>query len=193
MAVLSSVLLLGSILLSFAENGYALSLPLSVTQTITAVTLVAMASGMPLSEQTTRGVRKTDTPTVQPDQECIPPVGYIAIKFQLGDTLSSLAEKYSISENAILKASCIDSAGFNSTSLRVGSVVYVPQIHPTSEVGNCSNAPYGWRTYSVKYGQTLFELSLVTNVTVSELQEANCLGKSTDIKAGQMLHLPFIP
>jgi len=193
MAVLSSVLLLGSILLSFAENGYALSLPASVTQTVTAVTSVAMTSEMPLSEQTTRGVRKTDTPTVQPDQECIPPVGYIAIKFQLGDTLSSLAEKYSISENAILKASCIDSAGFNSTSLRVGSVVYVPKVHPTSAVGSCNNAPYGWRKYYVKSGETLFGLALVTNVTISALQKANCLGNSTDLQTGRMLYLPFIP
>lgn len=193
MAVLSSVLLLGSILLSFAENGYALSLPASVTQTITAVTSVAMASGMPPSEQTTRGVRKTDTPTVQPTQECIPPVGYIAIISQPGDTFSSLADEYSTSEIAILKASCIDTAGLSSTSLVAGSVVYVPKVHPTSTVGYCNNAPYGWRTYYVKSGETLFGLALVTNVSMSALQKANCLGNSTDLKTGQKLYLPFIP
>jgi LysM repeat protein len=134
MAVLSSVLLLGSILLSFAENGYALSLPASVSQTITAFPLIAMTSGTPPSEQTTPGVRKTDTPTV-----------------------------------------------------------YVPKVLPTSSGVYCNTAPYGWRTYSVQEGETLFGLALVTNVTVSELQKANCLGTSTDLKIGQMLRLPFIP
>lgn len=195
MAVLSSILLLGSILLSYAENGYALAITPTGTQTITAVPQVVMESGMSSHETTTPGARPTDVPTLTftPNTVCTPSAGFVPYYIQPGDTLPGLARKYATSKQAILKANCLEIAGLSSISLVAGSVLYVPEIPPTIAVSFCIGAPYGWSIYYVKSGDTLFSLALVTRVTVSELQAANCLGNSTYIKTGQMFHLPFIP
>jgi LysM repeat protein len=52
--------------------------------------------------------------------------------------------------------------------------------------------PPGWVAYTVKSGDTLFEISQRTNVTVGQLQNANCLPDAT-IRAGQQLFIPFLP
>jgi LysM repeat protein len=194
MAGLSSVLLLGSILLSYAENGYALASDLTSVQTITAVPEVALASGMPYAENITPGSRPTDTPTFTPNPACIPPEGYVIYIVRPGDTLQSLARTYMTSENAILQASCIETAGLSPMSLVGGSVLYVPELHPTKPVFSCVGAaPYGWPLYQVKAGDNLFSLALVTRTTVPELQAANCLGSSTYIYTGQWLYVPCLP
>jgi LysM repeat protein len=193
MAVLSSVLLLGSILLSYAEKGYALGIPTAGTQTITAVPKVTLASGMPYYETTTPGYRPTDTPTFTPNPDCIPPEGFKVYIVRPGDTLSSLAHEYSTNEKTILKASCIETAGLSSPSLVAGSVIFVPDIHPTSVLPDCNGAPYGWVAYIVQTGDTLFGLSLVTHVSVLDLQTANCMGSSIYIYPGKLLYLPSIP
>jgi len=193
MAVLSSVLLLGSILLSYAENGYALALPSTNTQTITAVPQVAMESSKPNNENNTPIGRPSETPTLTPNPDCIPPEGYVVYKIKPGDTLASLAHRFSSSEKAILKASCFKTEGSFSLSLAAGSVLFVPEVQATEVEETCSGAPYGWESYSVRSGDTLFTLALVTMVTIAELQAANCMEDSTEIIIGQLLQLPFIP
>ena len=192
MAVLSSILLLGSILLSYAENGYALASPAAGTPTITTVSLLAMASVMPQSEIITPPSRSTDTPTSTPNSECPLKEGFKKYIVQSGDTLSDLAHKNATSWQIILNASCIEAAGSSSVSLEPGSVLHIPIVHPTGGEGYCP-APYGWILYKVKPGETLFDLSLETHVDIADLQEANCLGNSTKIIAWQPLYLPFIP
>jgi len=193
MAALSLVLLFGSILLSYAENGYALAGAITGTQTITAVPQVAMVSGVPLSENTTPGARPTDTPTFTPNPKCLPPAGYIVYVVRPGDTLAGLARRFSVSAQAILKASCFETAGLASVSLVEGSTLNVPYLRPTAVAVYCTGAPYNWPVYIVKSGDTLFSLALTTRVSVVALQDANCLGASTRIVVGQMLRLPFIP
>ncbi len=77
------------------------------TQTITAVPAVAMASGMPHSENTTPGVQTDRHPTFTPNQ-VYSARGICRHNVQPGDTFSSLAHEYSTSEKAIMKASCIE-------------------------------------------------------------------------------------
>jgi LysM repeat protein len=192
MAVLSSILLLGSILLSYAENGYALALPAAGAPTTTALHLIVMASGMPPSEMITPRFRSTDTPTFTPKIDCPVKAGFVKYVVQPGETLSDLAHKYSTSGKTILIASCIETAGLSSVNPIAGSELQVPILHPTSVVGYCP-APPGWILHTVQPGENLFDLSLVTHVHVPDLQAANCLGSSTKIIAGQRLYLPFIP
>jgi hypothetical protein len=194
MAVLSSILLLGSILLSYAENGYALALPSTVTQTVTAVPQLALASDMPRSQNITPGFRSTDTPTFTPNLACPPKQGFVEYLVRPGETLADLAHRYSTSEKIILKASCIETAGLSSVVILIaGSVLQVPILHPTSVAGYCPGAPFGWDLYFVKPGETLYSLALVTRETVPGLQAANCLGDNIKIIVGQRLYLPFIP
>lgn len=49
----------------------------------------------------------------------------------------------------------------------------------------------GWVLYTVRPNDTLFGLSLLFEVSIADLQFANCLGDSTSIQAGQQLYVPF--
>jgi LysM repeat protein len=51
-------------------------------------------------------------------------------------------------------------------------------------------SPYTWIVYIVQPGDSLYRLSLVYRVTIAELQRANCLGNSTLLHTGQILHVP---
>ncbi len=53
--------------------------------------------------------------------------------------------------------------------------------------------PPGWVTYFVQAGDTLSKLSLATGATIAQLQQANCLGNSTQIITGQRLFVPKLP
>ncbi len=63
---------------------------------------------------------------------------------------------------------------------------------PTATTQSCG--PFdGWVLYTVRPNDTLFGLSLVLDVTVSDLQYANCLGDTTNIQTGQRIFVPFVP
>lgn len=53
-------------------------------------------------------------------------------------------------------------------------------------------APAGWITYTVKSGDNLFRLGLAYRITVTQLQNANCLGISTHIIVGQKIYVPNV-
>ena len=65
-----------------------------------------------------------------------------------------------------------------------------PSETPTTEV--CGPPP-GWVTHTVRSGDTLFTISTATDTPVAQLQQANCLGDSTQIITGQKLHVPKLP
>jgi len=52
--------------------------------------------------------------------------------------------------------------------------------------------PQGWVVYIVRSGDTLYGISLMFRITVSQLQNANCL-TSTVIHSGQSLYVPSVP
>jgi membrane protease YdiL (CAAX protease family) len=52
--------------------------------------------------------------------------------------------------------------------------------------------PPGWVTYNVRPGDTLFGISQMFRITVSELKNANCL-TTTAIRSGQNLYVPYVP
>ena len=76
-----------------------------------------------------------------------------------------------------------------------------PTETPVNDVETASDAlaatcnpPPGWVIYNVQPGNTLFSLARWTNITLEQLQQANCLNvNETLIYAGQPIYLPFIP
>jgi len=54
-------------------------------------------------------------------------------------------------------------------------------------------APAGWISYTVRSGDNLFRLGLAYRIPVPELQNANCLGYSTQIIVGEKLFVPNVP
>jgi LysM repeat protein len=61
---------------------------------------------------------------------------------------------------------------------------------PTESI--CS-PPTGWVIYIVQPNDSLFSIGLDFNVTVAELQAANCMGTSVIIYTGQILYVPNVP
>lgn len=57
---------------------------------------------------------------------------------------------------------------------------------------NCLH-PADWVWYTIQPGDTLSSISRVTGVSVSQLQQANCMGSSTQLITGQNLSVPILP
>ena len=75
------------------------------------------------------------------------------------------------------------------------TVTPTPSPTATSEptTAACVRTPLpGWVSYVIQSGDSLFELSLLTNTTVEKLQEVNCLTDTT-LSIGRTLWLPFNP
>ncbi len=128
----------------------------------------------------------TATLTPVPPTNCPPPAGWVLIAVGPGDTLDILAARYQVSAEAIKQANCLI-----SSDLLQGYGLYVPPI-PTRTAIPCG-APAGWIQYIVQPSDTLFHISQLYRTTVSALQNANCLGYSTTIYAGQKLWVPNVP
>lgn len=64
--------------------------------------------------------------------------------------------------------------------------VFVPT---TSQCGR----PAGWVQYIVRPGDTLSNLSRIFNISIAQLQIANCMGNSVSLYVGQVIYTPWIP
>lgn len=191
-ALLSSVLVLGSISLSFLESGYTLgSAPTAIVTYFPFVgepklTLAGMKTGIFLETiAPTSMVLSLQTPT---QTTCPAPSGWVQITVQADDTLRSLARRYGVSVEMLKSANCLP-----VSSLQPGILLYVPpitvvEITPTF---GCVR-PAGWITYRVRPGDNLFRLALALKISVDVLKSANCL-TSDWIYPGQALSVPFSP
>jgi len=129
---------------------------------------------------------------------CHFPPNWMMITINQGDTLESLAQTYQTSPEALIEANCLI-----VNTLLPDSILYVPEPtvsltpsqtstpRPTST--KCTNPPTAWVKYMVHSGDTLYSLAQAFDVTIAEIQAANCLGNSTVIRAGEELWLPNIP
>ena len=59
--------------------------------------------------------------------------------------------------------------------------------------GTTCAPPSGWVVYIVQANDSLFYLGLQFGVTVTQLQEANCMGTAVIIYTGQKLYVPNVP
>jgi len=135
---------------------------------------------------------------------CPPPVNWKAYMLSGHDNLSTLSETYQIPIQDIKDSNCL--IGDN---LMPGTIIYLPPLLPTATpVFTQTNTatifiaptltriscgpPSGWIRYIVKPNDTLFSLSLAYGIGVNQLQDANCLGGSTLIYAGQSIYIPNV-
>jgi LysM repeat protein len=208
LAAISIIIVLGSFSLSTAEGGqannvqptvtYQLIIPATVPISPTLIeeitdTPVATASN-PVTDTPNPLPSVTDTPmyyVTLPTSTTVCPVpyGWVAILVQPYDTLNSLALTSQMTTSAIMVGNCL-----TTTQLQVGSALYVL---PRSVAATYTNpapcgAPYGWVTYYVVSGDTLYNISVRYRVMVAGLQLANCLGSSTNIRVGEILKVPNV-
>ena len=198
LGVISIAAVIGGFALSLAEGGAEIAVPSSTASP--SATVVTVYPTIPLLTDTPQAIASvsvTDTPAPTPSlpasltpppppTSCLPPAGWLAIQIQGYETISSLAQKYQTTSDAIKQGNCLF-----SDQLVSGSFIYVPP-RPTATFIPCG-APYGWVTYYVVSGDTLYNISLRYRVTVAELQRANCMGSSAFIAVGKPIKVPNVP
>ncbi len=181
-ALVSIALVIGGLSLSLAES-FTVSQPTStptvpplpgtLTPTLPGPTATFTATTLP-----------TQTPL--PPTNCPPPLGWIRVIVQPGDTVTSLAYRYHIMPVQLSQANCLSTSG-----LAPGYYVYVPPL-PTRTAIPCGPFP-GWVLgYVVQPGDTLFHIATQYGTTVNNLMLANC-HFSNEIFAGQQLWVPNVP
>jgi LysM repeat protein len=190
-AIISIILVVGGIMLSFAESLPPPATPTQISPTLPlefptpTATPTSPASETPTASETSTAV--TDTPSIT-STSCSPPSGWIQIITSAGDTVYTLAQRYKTTAESLNAANCLESA-----ELPAGFALYVPPV-PTVTVVIACGPPSNWvRAYVVQRGDTLFRIALSYGTTVSQLQRANCMGSSTVIYAGQRLWVPNVP
>jgi LysM repeat protein len=193
LGTLSIGLVLGAFALAMAEGG--LIPPLAARPSPTPIPQSAYPTLELLpplvdAASPTEDSPETPTPTLTstlppPPTACLPPRNWVAIIVQPFDSLTSLARTYDITERQLMDANCLV-----STELVSGSILYVPRWTNITQVV-CSPRT-DWALYTVRPGDTLYRLSLLYRVSVSELQQGNCLGASSAIYSGQRLRVPNV-
>jgi LysM repeat protein len=198
LGAISIAAVIGGFALSMAEGGAELVAPSPTASqpviVVTAFPTIPLLTETP--QQSPVPVLATDTPAPTPTAPasstpppppltCLPPAGWLAIQVQGYETLSSLAQKYRTTPEAIKQGNCLF-----SDQLVIGTFIYVPPS-PTATFIPCG-APYGWVNYYVVAGDTLYNIGVRYRVTVADLQRANCLGSSTFIAVGKLIKVPNV-
>jgi LysM repeat protein len=201
-AILSLLIIGGGFMLSFVEQKPEISsadiqkstLSPSNTSILPVHTLSPEEPTMKPSEIT---VALTQTST-ETSPACDIPSDWIEIIAGEGDTIDSIAYSFQISADTLLEINC-----HLSMDMSPGEIVYVPELIPTKEptktptlspsVTSCISPPNGWVLYTIRSGDTLYSLSQIFGLSVTELQTANCMGNSNYIQAGNTLWVPFLP
>jgi len=183
-ALVSSGIILGGLSLSLAEGDMVASLPTTHSLSPPSPTIPPFT---PQVGTTSTPVPPTATLTPPPPPtNCPPPAGWQAYLVQPGDTLEGLAERYRLSTEQLSQANCL-----MTTSLLPGSYLYVPPM-PTRTPIPCG-PPSGWIRYTILKGDTLYSLAQYYQVTVQQLQQANCMGGSTSLYTGRQIYVPPKP
>jgi LysM repeat protein len=197
LAIISLSLVFGGFVFSVAEDGgksmAALAPVPSQTMTQTSsLPATALLPGTPASDGTqiatmTATQEVTSTSTLPPTpSSCTPPVGWVAITVQTSDTINNLAQTYQTTASELMAGNCLF-----SDQLVPGTLLYVPPMATATSLP--CGAPFGWITYRVVTGDTLYTIGLrFGGVSVLDLQKANCLGGSTYIYVGQQLKVPNV-
>ena len=187
-ALVSGGIFFGIVSLSLVEGRMGTSqtaTPTFFTPTSQLITMPAETTSAP-SPSPTPTYTSLPSPTLT---KCPPPPGWTLYIVQPGDTLALLANRYQLTQVQILSANCLGNAG-----IFPGNAIYLPPLPTATRFPYPTLVPCGpprdWVIYIVIQGDTLYRLSLAYNVTVPQLQKANCLGGSDLIRVGQALYVP---
>ncbi|MEG6616229.1 LysM peptidoglycan-binding domain-containing protein [Peptococcaceae bacterium 1198_IL3148] len=112
----------------------------------------------------------------EPEPEC--PNGTL-YTIRAGDTLFSIARRYNVSVDAILRAN----PGLDPDNLQVGRIICIPGVMP----GEC---PAGSFAYTIRQGDTLFRLANEFDTTVSAIQRLNPGIDPNNLRVGMRICIP---
>ena len=188
---ISFLLILGGLSTTLAEQSIDEPPQFTITETSipTSVPLdikTATLSSLGLLPTATITSSPSPTTTIPAPVVCPAPSGWQPYTVQSGETVASLATRYGTTTNMLQAANCLV-----GTALLPDTQIYVPFAATLTPIP--CGSPTGWVFYTVKTGDTLYRISLAYRTSVLQLQSANCLGYSTQIKVGQRLYVPNVP
>ena len=117
--------------------------------------------------------------TTTPPPRC--PVGSFAYTIKSGDTLYKLAITYNTTVEAIMALN----PGINPNNLQIGQVICIPSTTPPPP-----RCPVGSFAYTIKPGDTLFELAMTYNTTVAAIIALNPGIDPNNLQIGQVICIP---
>ena len=200
-AVISSFIVIGGVSLALAEGITPTAVP---TQPEPELSMPTFAPPVAQSNNQiypifTGAPTASATATLVIPTACPPPKGWQPYTIQIGDTLQALANRSGTSTNKLSQANCL-----LIDTLLPDTILYVPPA-PTPKpsatltrmpLPSFTSIPCGppasWVRYIVKQNDTLYKLSLSLGISIFQLQNANCLGSSQFIMAGETLYVPYI-
>jgi LysM repeat protein len=134
----------------------------------------------------------TVTPTAAPPGSggdgSVPPSGGSVYVVRPGDTLSRIAARFNTTTATLAQLNGIA----NPNVIRYGQRLIIPTgappvVQPTSPAPTPTGQP---RTYTVRFGDTLFRIALRLGVPVNAIVQANNIANINRIYVGQVLVIP---
>ena len=117
-------------------------------------------------------------PSSTPPHTC--PTGSFAYTIKQGDTLWQLARTYNTTVEAIMALN----PGIDPNNLRIGQVICIPSSTPPH------TCPTGSFAYTIKQGDTLWELARTYNTTVEAIMAINPGLDPNNLRVGQVICIP---
>ncbi|MHB0896918.1 MAG: LysM peptidoglycan-binding domain-containing protein [Spirochaetales bacterium] len=113
---------------------------------------------------------------------------YTIYKVKSGDTLGAIAQRYSTPLGIILQAN----KGIKADKIKIGQTIIIPHLSGSSATSKASSgeslsfSDY----YTVKKGDTLWDISLLFDVQPDLLADRNGIGVNSLLRIGQKLKVP---
>jgi LysM repeat protein len=115
-----------------------------------------------------------------PPNEPAPGTTVARHRVRSGDTLSGIAQRYGVSMASLQEAN-----GLRGSVVQTGRTLRIPA---TRQVAIRSAA--STRSHRVQRGQTLTHIARRYGVSIERIRAANGLGRSSNLRAGQVLRIP---
>lgn len=110
------------------------------------------------------------------------PAGTFAYTIRSGDTLYNLAIRYNTTVEAIMRVN----PGIDPNNLQIGQVICIPG----SVVPPPPTCPVGTFSYTIKSGDTLYQLAITYNTTVEAIMAVNPGINPNNLQIGQVICIP---
>ena len=111
-------------------------------------------------------------------------VQWLRVKIKVGDTLSHIATRYNTDVATLKRVNKL-----SSHRIRAGNALYIPKSSTA-----INRYPIAARTqtatYSVKPGDSLWNISRSFNVSLNQLMRLNHIGPKDVLRVGQQIHIP---
>jgi len=115
-----------------------------------------------------------------PPNEPAPGTTVARHRIRRGDTLSGIAQRYGVSVAALQQAN-----GLRGSTVQTGRTLRIPATRAVAMRSTAST-----RSHRVQRGQTLTHIARRYGVSIDRLRAANGLGRSSHLRAGQVLRIP---